>query len=76
MPSTGKHVNANNQLEEEPDYANFSDTKNKHEKTNYEFRVGSLVVCYLSIIPLAHVYQMIIANGVRMIVSCKSTPKL
>ena len=42
MPSTGKHVNANNQLEEELDYANFSYTENKHEKTSYEFKVGSL----------------------------------
>lgn len=32
MPSTGKHVNANNQLEEEFDYANFSYTKSKQEK--------------------------------------------
>ena len=60
MPSTGKHVNANNQLEEEFDYANFSYTKSKQEKKN-KFRVGSLVVCYLSIIQLAHVgYQMIL----------------
>lgn len=60
MPSTGKHVNANNQLEEEFDYANFSYTKSKQEKKN-KFRDGSLVVCYLSIIQLAHVgYQMIL----------------
>lgn len=77
-PGTGKHVNANNQLEEELDYANFSYTRSKHKKhkTSYEFRVGSLVVCYLSIIPLAHVgHQMIISNEARMIILLKTPPK-
>ena len=75
-PSTGKHVNTNNQLKEELDYAHFSYTKNKHQKKSYEFRVGSLMVYYLTIIPLAHVrYEMIRAKEARIVVLLKTPPK-
>ena len=40
VPRTGKHMNDNNQLEEELAHAYFRYTKNKHEKTSYELRVG------------------------------------
>ena len=55
VPRTGKHVNHNNQLEEELAHAHFKYTENKHEKTTYEFRVGSLLVYELEIIPVGHV---------------------
>ena len=43
VPRTGKHVKYNHQLEEEHAHAHFKYTENKHEKTNYEFRVGLLL---------------------------------
>ena len=48
-------MNDNNQLEEELAHAHFKYTENKHEKTNYEFKVSSLLVYELKIIPVAHV---------------------
>ena len=53
VPGTGKHVNHNNQLEEELAHTHFKYTENKHEKTNYEFTVRLLLVYELKIIPVA-----------------------
>ena len=53
VPRTGKHVNTYDQLEDELAHAYFRYTENKHEKTSYEFRVGSLLVYYSTIIQLA-----------------------
>ena len=66
----------NHQLEEEHAHAHFKYTENKHEKTNYEFRVGLLLAYKLKIIPLVHVgYEMIKANEARIIVLLKTPPK-
>ena len=53
VPRTGKHMNTYDQLEYELAHAYFRYTENKHEKTSYEFRVGSLLVYYLTIIQIA-----------------------
>ena len=48
-------MNNNNQVDEELAHAHFEyagkkKQKTKHEKTSYEFRVGSLLVNYLTIV--------------------------
>lgn len=49
-------MNNNNQVDEELAHAHFEyagkkkQNKTKHEKTSYEFRVGSLLVNYLTIV--------------------------
>ena len=39
VPGTGKHVNNNNQVDEELAHAHFEYAEKKHEKTSYEFRI-------------------------------------
>ena len=44
-------MNNNNQVDEELAHAHFEYAeKKKHEKTSYEFRVGSLLVNYLTVV--------------------------
>lgn len=46
-------MNNNNQVNEELAHAHFEyagKKKTKHEKTSYEFKVGSLLVNYLTIV--------------------------